>query len=569
MTTRREFVEQVAAAGLVLPAGAVVAQVERMVNDLPAGSPSIEVHGAPDRVVVQTADGERVLRAATSAHDRWTGGDGIVVTVDAKGDATHVSLASPSVPIKRVYVRWHSDLRDVKLFLGDAWERAYGDLEWRASAPDRVMPWYFATFDGKRTRCYGVRTGAQAFCYWQADDGGVSLCADVRSGGAGVELGTRALDVCDVVVRDMSASMTAFAAVHAFCRTLCRAPRLPTGAVYGSNDWYWAYGKNSADTVLADAQHLLELSPSGGARPFVVIDDGWQPGRGQDKASAGAWDRGNEKFPDMPGLAAELRRSGVRPGIWIRPLQASADSPDGWRLSRDHNSLDPTVAEVREKVAADIARLHAWGFELVKHDYTTFDVFGRWGYQMGTALTRDGWTYAEGRGRTNAEVISELYGAIRTAAAESLVLGCNTVSHLSAGIFEICRIGDDTSGTDWSRTRKMGVNSLGFRGAQHGAFYVADADCVAVTNAVPWSMTRQWLELASRSGTALFVSLAPDALGEEQRRDLKRALALAARQQVLGEPLDWQHAMYPRRWRFAEREIEFDWIGPDGVGLPT
>jgi alpha-galactosidase len=46
--------------------------------------------------------------------------------------------------------------------------------------------------------------------------------------------------------------------------------------VYGSNDWYWAYGNNSADSVRLDAQHIVELSPAGTNRPFVVIDDGWQ-----------------------------------------------------------------------------------------------------------------------------------------------------------------------------------------------------------------------------------------------------------------------------------------------------
>ncbi len=92
-------------------------------------------------------------------------------------------------------------------------------------------------------------------------------------------------------------------------------------------------------------------------------------------------------------------------------------------------------------------------------------------------------------------MIDDLYRTIRQAAGDSLVIGCNTVSHLSAGHFEICRVGDDTSGTEWPRTRKMGVNTLAFRGPQHGAFYVADADCVGVTNAVPWSLTRQWLDL--------------------------------------------------------------------------
>ena len=102
--------------------------------------------------------------------------------------------------------------------------------------------------------------------------------------------------------------------------------------------------------------------------------------------------------------------------------------------------------------------------------------------------------------RTTAEVIADLYQAIRTAAGDALVIGCNTVSHLSAGVFEICRVGDDTSGREWARTRKMGVNTLAFRGAQHGAFYVADPDCVGVTTAIPWAQNRQWLDLLAEAG---------------------------------------------------------------------
>jgi len=189
------------------------------------------------------------------------------------------------------------------------------------------MPWYAATHDGSLTHAYGVRTGAKAFCSWQLDPQGLTLSADVRSGGAGVQLGERILDVCDVVCRAGRSGESAFTAIHAFCRALCANPRLPPQPVYGSNDWYWVYGKNSADTVRADAQHIVELSPSGENRPFAVIDDGWQPVRGKDKAGVGTWDRGNEKFPDMPGLAADIRRSGARPGVWIRPLHARGGAP--------------------------------------------------------------------------------------------------------------------------------------------------------------------------------------------------------------------------------------------------
>ncbi|MFI5227714.1 MAG: hypothetical protein ACHQWU_01520, partial [Gemmatimonadales bacterium] len=548
MGSRREFVERaaLATAGLLVPAGDWV-NVARGFSRLAAPRGFLDLVRDPDLVVVQTESANVTL--TRDGTGRWTAARGVVVTATVHGGALRVALESPAVAVKRVYVRWRGRMSDARLIVGDAWERAYGDLEWRGWAPDRVMPWYFATFDGALTHAYGVRTGPPAFCYWQADEEGASLCADVRSGSAGVALGARQIDLCDVVCRAGQAGESSFAALHAFCREMCATPRVQSAPIYGSNDWYWAYGKNSADTVRADAQHLLELSPSGANRPFVVIDDGWQPGRGQDRAGGGTWGHGNEKFSDMPGLAAELVRSGVRPGAWLRPLQAPADAPDSWRSTRDRSALDPSVPEVRQKVADDIARIRGWGFDLIKHDYTTFDLFGRWGFQMGTALTRDGWTFVTGAARTNAEVIAELYEAIRTAAGDAIVIGCNTVSHLSAGRFDLCRIGDDTSGTEWGRTRKMGVNSLAFRGVQQGAFYTVDADCVGVTNDIPWALNRQWLDLLSRSGTSLFVSLAPDALGAAQRADLREALARAAVPQPLAEPLDWRETVYPRRWR--------------------
>lgn len=570
MTSRREFLE----ASALLAATSVVDRV-RVHSGLGSQAPRgfTDLRRTPDAVIVQTVEGDRPL--VRDSADHWTDRDVVVATTPGRL-LLHVGLTSPTAAVKRIHLRWRGDLSATRLVLGDAWERGYGDLEWRGWAPDRVMPWYCATFDGSLTHAYGVRTGASSFCFWQIDPQGISLWADVRSGGVGVQLDDRTLDVCDVVCRAGRDGESSFAALHAFCRQMCPPPtptlprpaRLPRLPVYGSNDWYWAYGKNTAETVRADAAHIVELSPTGENRPFVVIDDGWQPGRGADKSGVGTWDRGNEKFGDMAALAADVRRAGARPGIWIRPLQASSSAPDSWRLSRDRAMLDPTVPEVRQKVVDDLSRIRKWGFDLIKHDYTTYDIFGRWGFQMGAAMTRDGWSFSSGASRTTAEVINDLYSAIRAGAGDALVIGCNTVSHLSAGVFEICRIGDDTSGTEWSRTRKMGVNTLAFRGAQHGAFYIADADCVGVTNAVPWAMNRQWLDLLSRSGTMLFVSLAADALGAEQRRDLTVALARAASPQPLGEPMDWQRSVYPSRWRLEEREVTYDWVGADGAGPP-
>lgn len=566
MTSRREFVEgaALAAIGLALPAPTAQSQPATKRSSTARGF--VDVVRPPDLVVVHLAD--RIVTLTRERDGRFVAERGVVVSTTPVVRSLQVKLSSPAEAVKRIMLRWHGSHADAKLILGDAWERGYGDLEWRSWVPDRVMPWYAATHDGVRTHAYGVATGANAMCAWQVDPRGLTLWADVRSGSAGVQLGARELEVCTVLGRAGRDGESAFASLRAFCQQMCQNPRMPKQPVYGSNDWYWAYGNNSGDSARLDAKRIVELSPSGANRPFTVIDDGWQPGRGKEKAGTGTWDRGNDKFGDMQRVAEDIRAAGSRAGIWVRPLQAFAEAPDSWRLPRDKNVLDPTVPDVRKKIIDDIARVHGWGYELIKHDYTTFELFGRWGFQMGTAMTRDGWTFQAGASRTTAEVISALYADIRQAAGDSLVIGCNTVSHLSAGHFEMCRTGDDTSGTEWARTRKMGVNTLAFRAPQHGAFYVSDPDCAGITTAVPWALNKQWLDVLSRSGTMMFVSMATDALGAEQTRALRDALARAAVPQPLGEPLDWLQSVYPSKWRLMGATREFDWIGAEGAGLP-
>jgi len=226
--------------------------------------------------------------------------------------------------------------------------------------------------------------------------------------------------------------------------------------------------------------------------------------------------------------------------------------------------LDPTVPEARAQIGRDVARVVDWGYGLVKHDFSTYDLLGRWGFEMGSEITQGGWHFAD-RSKTTAEVILDLYECIREAAGGALVLGCNTVGHLGAGLFEIQRTGDDTSGRVWERTRRMGINTLAFRMPQHDAFFAVDADCVGLTSEIPWDLNRQWLDLLARSGTPLFVSAAPDAVGPAQREALRAAFARAASPHPIAEPLDWLDTTCPRRWRINGEEVRFDWLGADGA----
>ena len=180
---------------------------------------------------------------------------------------------------------------------------------------------------------------------------------------------------------------------------------------------------------------------------------------------------------------------------------------------------------------------------------------------MGGGVTDDGWSFAD-RGRTTAEIILDLYRTIRAAAGEDMtVLGCNTLSHLSAGLFDVNRIGDDTSGTEWDRTFGYGVNTLAFRAPQQGTFYAVDPDMVglAKAGAVSWDKNRQWLDLVSHSGTTLFVSWKVDLMDDEVRAALRKAFAAAAEPRPVARPLDWLDSRTPQSWLLDGKRTTFSW----------
>ena len=80
-----------------------------------------------------------------------------------------VRVTNEGKDLTYLHIRWEGRESEGLLSIGDAWERSYGDLEWRGTVPERVMPWYFLTFDGDRVNGYGVKTQPSGFCFWQRD----------------------------------------------------------------------------------------------------------------------------------------------------------------------------------------------------------------------------------------------------------------------------------------------------------------------------------------------------------------------------------------------------------------
>jgi alpha-galactosidase len=267
----------------------------------------------------------------------------------------------------------------------------------------------------------------------------------------------------------------------------------------------------------------------------------------------------------MSAMVGDIKKIGMRPGLWTRPLIANAtDNPAmlipvrPGQKDQKERFLDPTFPENAQRISTVIRLYKTWGFHLLKHDYTSYDLFGRWGFEMNESITAPDWHFHD-RSITNAEIILFLYKTIRAAALDMLLLGCNTFSHLSAGIFELNRIGDDTSGNDWTRTLKMGVNTLGFRLPQHNNFYSADGDCVGLTSKIPWDKNKQWLRLLAESSAPLFISAEPGILGDEQKKYIKKGFDLASKVQPLGEPMDWMTNPRPAEWKLNDNIVRFDW----------
>ena len=519
----------------------------------------------PDAVYLLSGGGTAAMK--TSDGQTWHYQD-TVVEFMKRQDLLEVWIQSASAPLMEVRVTWKYATASHAVILGDAWERTYGDSAWANIVLSKKLPWYCCTHSGDDTLCFGVKTGCQAFCCWQITGTSLQLLLDTRSGGNGVQLNGRKLHAADIVTTRNETGENAFAAVRRFCTQMCDAPRLTEKPVYGINDWYFAYGNNSAGLILETTGLMASLASDGDNPPFSVIDAGWalkSPAQADDCCWGDDFSVSNNKFGDMEKLAGQIKKIGMRPGLWTRPLSARHTDKKNLLMpsipGRDDPKsplLDPTIPQNIETIKNLWNTYRQWGFEMVKHDYTTFDIFGRWGFQMTDGLTAPGWQFNDNT-KTNAEIILNLYNHIREAAGPQYLIGCNTVSHLSAGIFELNRIGDDTSGKQWERTRKMGVNTLGFRMVQHETFYEADGDCVGLTKDIPWDKNRQWMELLSKSSAPLFISALPEAVGEEQKQWIKKCFVAAARPQPIGEPLDWLENPLPSRWRLQGQPVNFDW----------
>src|SRR5271154_947396 len=119
----------------------------------------------PDSVSIQT-DKEWVSLQSTN-QNVWRYKD-VVVELKSFSDIISVHVQSPGVSLKTVRLSWKYSFTKTAQLLGDHWERTYGDVQWKPVDSTAKMPWYVIQYDDNNTNCFGVKTGCNTICYWQA-----------------------------------------------------------------------------------------------------------------------------------------------------------------------------------------------------------------------------------------------------------------------------------------------------------------------------------------------------------------------------------------------------------------
>ena len=514
----------------------------------------IDLLRQPDSILFQYEDSDIRFEEPVSREEQSSKIDYIV-----ENGAGKVILYPADKAVKRVKLRWRGDMSDVLMVMGDDYDRGMGNIKWIGLTPERQMPWYFHAFDGERLNCFGVKTGANAFCFFQCDPCGITLWIDVRNGGGGVNL-SEPLHCVSVVCRMGKDDETPYMAAQSFCNQMCDNPNLPDEPIFGVNNWYWAYGKISHESIMTETDHLLEMCRDSQCRPYMIIDDGWQVNRftvqGQGYYNGGPWHMPNSNFKGMDVTCDAIHSKGAKAGIWFRPLKTCVQHPEEMfgPARYDDNGLvmDPSHPGVLEIIAKDVAMIRGWGYDLIKHDFTTWDT-------MKLAPGEDDGRHFYDKTVTNCQMLKRLYTVIQENAGGANVIGCNTINHITAGIHQSQRTGADTSGRSFEITRMNGGEAM-IRLPQNNTFFSLDPDCAAFTDMVDASLNLDFLEMYAVSGVVTLASVTPGILTPEQMKRIQGIYRIASQGGLGAVPTDWLGHNTMSSFETPDgRKFNFDW----------
>lgn len=219
--------------------------------------------------------------------------------------------------------------------------------------------------------------------------------------------------------------------------------------------WFsWAaYGKGVRQErdIEPELPYLAEVGVD-----TIIIDDGWEKMVGQ-------WEVDTDKFPDMIGLVGNIKKLGIKPGIWIAPFMVVKESeifnlhpdwivkdevgkvlsvtnpqiqPTGrlWPFVERAVGLDVSYPEVREYLYGEFIRLAKMGFEVFKVDFVSIPFVGQ--------LAK--------KDKTSVEYYREFFQELRVRVGKSTgreieLIGCGAPMMESIGLFEGIRVSADSA----------------------------------------------------------------------------------------------------------------------------
>ena len=298
----------------------------------------------------------------------------------------------------------------------------------------------------------------------------------------------------------------------------------------------------------------------------------------------GDWEERNPRFPsELSALAAEIRRKGFTPGLWLAPLIVKPSA----QLARRHRpwllqgrgpgkastglvwyrwgrALDVTRPEVLNHVRQLIRKVVGeWGFHYLKLDFLYAPaVAGRF---ADPTVTR-------------AQALRRALEAIREEAGpDTFLLGCGCPLGSGIGVFDAMRIGPDVD-FRWFPTlspisahlrpdltfpsARNAVRSTLARAMLHGRWWQNDPDCLLARDRDTQLTREERQTLATAialSGGALLLS---DELGALSADSLRLAQVLLPPNTRAPEVVKWDQVTYPEllmlplsgavgRWKLA------------------
>jgi alpha-galactosidase len=251
----------------------------------------------------------------------------------------------------------------------------------------------------------------------------------------------------------------------------------------GWTSWYYHY-KNISEKIILD--NLKSFKDNKIPIDFFQIDDGYQK-------AIGDWLDIKDTFPNGMGYVADkIRKSGLKPGIWIAPFICQERS----NMFKDHNDWivkDDKGNPFKLGYSKGYWNDNFYPMNFYNRDFQDYinDVFKTitniWKYD----LIKIDFLYALGFCRNNkkpkALIIQEAMEFLRKILDKKLILGCGVTLANAFGLVDYCRIGSDVALT-WEndlykmihyRERVSTVNSLNstiFRRHLNGRVFNNDPD---------------------------------------------------------------------------------------------